>query len=172
MIPRPARSVNRAMFPSIGAAREGSGRVNWGAHILDGTASRTVPSEWVSPAGGPSTARGLLNGESAPVHTPSIRGSVIMRRLDPHRLVAFIVVPASLCALAAAAAGTHVPSAPRLNVFLSDWRAAHGDSWNVRTDVQTGYLEMLSGGNVPSAVPPPVDAQFERLARTAAGSAI
>jgi len=89
-----------------------------------------------------------------------------MRRMDPHRLVAFLAVPVSLCSLAAAA-GTGVPSAPQLDHLLANWRSAHGDSWSIRSDEQTGYLEMLSGGNVPSDVHPTDDAQFEGLARTA-----
>ena len=51
-----------------------------------------------------------------------------------------------------------------MDALLTSWRAEHGSSWQVKTDAQTGYLEMLYGGNVPAGVRPTEDAQFEALA--------
>jgi hypothetical protein len=78
-------------------------------------------------------------------------------------------LPALACLLAAPAraAGGAAPQAPHLDTLLSDWRAAHGESWYLRTDVETGYLEMLYGGNVPPSTVPTDDASFEALGRAA-----
>jgi len=90
------------------------------------------------------------------------------RRLSLQSLLAVSAVPVSLCSIAAASAlGTGNPQAPALDALLASWRAAHGASWSLKVDAQTGHLEMLYGGNVPSTVHPRSDAEFVGLARTA-----
>lgn len=89
------------------------------------------------------------------------------RRFSVQRSLAFLFAPCSLLALASASSGAGTPQAPQLDAMLDGWRAAHGSSWSLKADTQTGYLEMLYGGNVPYAVHPKDDAAFEPLARTA-----
>lgn len=87
------------------------------------------------------------------------------RRFIRHLLLA---LPVSACALLAPATATSTggsaPALPHMDALLSSWRADHGQSWRVEVDGQTGYLEMLYGGNVPSDVRPTQDGQFEELA--------
>jgi hypothetical protein len=88
------------------------------------------------------------------------------RRFSLQRFLALSLASGSLCALASAT-GTGSAQAPQLDAMLNGWRAAHGSSWSLMTDAQTGYLEMLYGGNVPYGIHPKDDAAFEPLARAA-----
>jgi hypothetical protein len=67
----------------------------------------------------------------------------------------------------AAQAGTSSGAPPQLDSLLSQWRAAHGTSWRMEADGETGYLKMLSGGGASAAMTPRSDADFLGLAQTA-----
>ncbi len=88
------------------------------------------------------------------------------RRLASHLLLSLPLSIFTLLAQASATGGT-APGSPQLDAHLAQWRAAHGQNWRAKADAQTGYLEMLYGGSVPSAVHPANDAQFESLGRAA-----
>ena len=64
----------------------------------------------------------------------------------------------------AGASGRPTAGAPQLDALMAQWRASHGPNWQVLADRQTGYAEMIYGGNVRSDVHPREDAEFEPLA--------
>jgi hypothetical protein len=87
----------------------------------------------------------------------------------------FLALTLGTCALVAPAiAMPPAPStngtaskAPSLDAVLDQWRAAHGSTWRLQTDAETGYLEILYGGHVAASVTPRNDSEFEGLARGA-----
>jgi hypothetical protein len=82
----------------------------------------------------------------------------------------FVVLTA--CAVAASAAratsaGAQNTPAPNLQARLDEWRGAHGSSWRLETDAETGHLKMLYGGSVKTSAHPRTDADFLPLANAA-----
>jgi hypothetical protein len=78
--------------------------------------------------------------------------------------LAFLV--AASVAAPAFAGGNAGTQAKSLEAHLTRWRAAHGPTWTMQADAQTGYVEMLYGGMTPVGAAA-TDAEFEPLARTA-----
>ncbi len=56
---------------------------------------------------------------------------------------------------------------PDLATLVSDWHAAHGPNWRVHVALDTGYVEMLSGGRSEPRFTPQEDEDFAALARLA-----
>ncbi len=52
-----------------------------------------------------------------------------------------------------------------LSQALNDWRARHGQEWQLVDDPATGFAQMLHGGHEPSLGTPQSDAEFVDLAR-------
>ena len=87
------------------------------------------------------------------------------------------VVARSLCLLAAAsvpcvanaqsARGAAFPEPTHLAQPLEAWRALHGPTWQIAGDPETGFAQMLYGGNAAPAYLPRDDAQFMDLALSA-----
>ncbi len=83
----------------------------------------------------------------------------------------FLGLLALLAAAPLAAAQTDEETAPtgpaELQATLTSWRAAHGVNWRAQIDSNTGYVEMLYGGNAPAHFTPNSadDADWFALAR-------
>jgi hypothetical protein len=88
------------------------------------------------------------------------------RRFPALSFLTLLAAPVAVCT-ASARAATGANSAPQLDGLLTEWRAAHGTNWRLAPDAETGYLQMLYGGNVPSSTHPTQDEQFEPLGRQA-----
>jgi hypothetical protein len=84
-----------------------------------------------------------------------------MKKLSPWALVGLVATP-----LAAAqdreAPAREIPNAP---AELAQWRAKHGDVWRAAIDAETGFTEMLYGGNVAPTFRPVADHEWIAVAR-------
>lgn len=84
---------------------------------------------------------------------------------NPHALSLFGVA----LALLSPALFAQEQEAPSANVAfevsqeLARWTAEHGPSWQSRTDLQTGYSQLIFGGSVPAAFEPENDGDFADL---------
>ncbi len=56
---------------------------------------------------------------------------------------------------------------PALGALFGEWQAEHGTNWRLHVALDTGYLEMLSGGKAQLSFEPRDDADFAVLARQA-----
>jgi hypothetical protein len=83
-----------------------------------------------------------------------------------HRVSRLLIAGAALCT-AAQAGSTSASTPPELDALLTQWRSAHGTSWRLEADAETGYAKMLYGGGAPAASVPHTDADFLGLAQTA-----
>ncbi len=54
---------------------------------------------------------------------------------------------------------------PNASAELGAWRAAHGQAWRTAIDPQTGFAEMVYGGNAPALFRPRTDSHWISLAR-------
>jgi hypothetical protein len=54
---------------------------------------------------------------------------------------------------------------PNAGSELAAWRAAHGDAWRTVIDQDTGFAEMIYGGNVPALFRPKTDSNWISVAR-------
>jgi hypothetical protein len=83
-----------------------------------------------------------------------------------HRNISTLLVILSALPTARAL-GAGAAAGPDLEQQLAEWRGAHGATWQVDVDAETGYARMLFGGRAAPAFQPRDDADFVGLARRA-----
>ncbi len=67
-----------------------------------------------------------------------------------------------------------IPRVPRppMGELVARWQADHGENWRVAVALDTGYLELLSGGRATPSWAPRDDADFSTLARQALAATV